>query len=153
MTDRLDELLEQEPEGEELLWWRDGALRPVTTQEQTLRQTSPEQALQPNAVMHSGGTEKPGRAAGAEPVWQQQDRMQTVREVELARRAARRAMGIAAGSERVRQRELGPAQESAVRTMAALKHSPAAGQQGLTAQIDTQFRRDARRYDGRLGLL
>ena len=152
MTDRLDELLEQQDQKEELLWWQDGRVRTAMAQERAVWQIDPGKGSQQETVPQAGGAEKSG-SVGAEPVWQEQDRMQTIREVEKIHRAVRRVTSIATGQDRVRQRECGSGQEGSFRAAAVLKNSPAAGWQGLTAQIDTQFRRDARRYDGRLGLL
>ena len=97
-------------------------------------------------------TEKEGRFP-AEGWLQEQTREWTARELERVRRSARRAVQGSAGKESVPRNGHRAEPLSGAGTFPALKDSPAAGRQGLTAQIDMQFRRDARRYDGRLGLL
>ena len=93
------------------------------------------------------------RVADAETPGELLGRAWTVQMIEQTRRAARAAAW--GGMVREKTHLGGGSTQSSpgVHTAAALKDSPAGGRQGLTARIDAQFRRDARRYDGRLGLL
>ena len=69
MTDRLDELLEQQDQKEELLWWQDGRVRTAMAQERAVWQIDPGKGSQQETVPQAGGAEKSG-SVGAEPVCQ-----------------------------------------------------------------------------------
>lgn len=150
MTDQLEELLlAQEQESGEPDWWRDRRLRSVPERQTQVGEGNrgepvgkPEETLSEGMKFVQAGEEI-----------RKQTRVWTARELERARRSARRAVRVSAGKQA--EQRTGQRAEPLTGSGAAavLKDSPAAGRQGLTAQIDMQFRRDARRYDGRLGLL
>ena len=159
MTDRLEELLvRQEPEGDEPVWWKDGRRRllpgrSVEVPEENARKSREE----PDAEEYMRRPETEQREkkvrAPAEELLQAQTQGWTAWELERVRRIARRVVQVSTGRETVHRNGHGAELFSGGSASVALKDSPAAGRQGLTAQIDMQFRRDARRYDGRLGLL
>lgn len=80
-------------------------------------------------------------------------RVWTARELERIRRAARRAAGTSGRGEAARQLKVSAEHAVGSKILRGMRDGSAGGRQRLTERIDMQFRRDARRYDGRLGLL
>lgn len=150
MTDQLEKLLLiQEQEKDEPDWWRDRRLRlwaerqmenGVGNREKTARK--PEKNL-------------PERKSSVQAGEEIRKQMQTwtAQELEQVRRSVRRMAQVSTGRETAQRNGQRIEPLGGITALPVLKDSPAAGRQGLTAQIDMQFRRDARRYDGRLGLL
>ncbi len=155
MIDRLEELLlSTREEQDEPLWWTARPRRLVPGQQQEQERMSPGEAQDAaQAAQTMQAVQQSHRNAARETVSEVPERAWTVQALERAHRTARRAARGGAGREPFRASEHGMAPGVGQRAAAALKDSPAGGRQGLTAQIDAQFRRDARRYDGRLGLL
>ena len=150
MTDQLEKLLLiQEQEKDEPDWWRDRRLRlwaerqmenGVGNREKSVRK--PEKNL-------------PERKSSVQAGEEIRKQMQTwtAQELEQVRRSVRRMAQVSTGRETAQRNGQRMEPLGGITALPVLKDSPAAGRQGLTAQIDMQFRRDARRYDGRLGLL
>ena len=151
MVDRLEELLlPQQEESDESLWWNVRSGRAVfRAQEQ--------QAMFPDEIREQGQAAQEERTAHRATDGETPDevlaRAWVVQMIERTRRAARAAALGGTVREKSRSGGGGTQPVTGSRASATLKDSPAGGWQGLTAQIDAQFRRDARRYDGRLGLL
>ena len=160
MTDQLEALLlGQEPEDDEPVWWKDRRMsslreRRLEWQGEHPRHSREVPAGQPEEPVREPEEqpEKEGRFP-AEKWFQEQTQGWTARELERVRRMARRAVQASAGRENAQRNGHRAEPLTGAGALPVLKDSPAAGRQGLTAQIDMQFRRDARRYDGRLGLL
>lgn len=159
MTDQLEELLlGQEPENDEPVWWKDGRRHPRPGRPVELPGESPRQSREEpdtEGTARKQEQERPERKerAVAQEWIQEQTRGWTAQELERVHRIARRAVQVSAGKETGQQNRQRSELLAGADRFPVLKDSPAAGRQGLTAQIDMQFRRDARRYDGRLGLL
>lgn len=150
MTDQLEELLlAQEQESDEPDWWRDRRLRSVPERQTETGERNREESV--NKPEETVPDTKIAVLAGEES--QKQTQVWTAQELERVRRIARRAVQSSTGKERAQRNGQKAEPFAGAGTSTVLKDSPAAGRQGLTAQIDMQFRRDARRYDGRLGLL
>ena len=151
MIDRLEELLlSPQEESDESLWWNVRPGRAVPRKQEW-------EAMFPDETRERGQTaqeeRKTHRETDGETPAEMLARAWTVQMIERTRRAARAAAWGGMAREKSRSGGGGTQPVAGVHTAAALKDSPAGGRQGLTAQIDAQFRRDARRYDGRLGLL
>ncbi len=151
MIDRLEELLlSPEEEQDESLWWN-GQTRQSVPRQQEREGMSPGEAQDETRAAQA--VQQPRREAARETMSEAAQRVWTLQALERTHRAARRAAWGGVRRETSRSGGHGTPPGPGQRAVSALKDSPAGGRQGLTAQIDAQFRRDARRYDGRLGLL
>lgn len=149
VNDRLEELLlEPETEREDVSWWKDGQRYALLREQMPI--TSSEQAAgKQNEVTEWTESRRLKETLGSSQVL----RGWTAQELERIRRAARRTAGMNGRGEAARQLRPGTGQADGGRNQQDIRNRSVAGRQRLTAQIDMQFRRDARRYDGRLGLL
>ena len=149
VNDRLEELLlEPETESEDVSWWKDGQRYALLREQMPI--TSSEQAAgKQNEVTEWTESRRLKETLGSSQVL----RGWTARELERIRRAARRAAGTSGRGEAARQLKVSAEHAVGSKILRGMRDGSAGGRQRLTAQIDMQFRRDARRYDGRLGLL